>query len=102
MPLWVFFVPVIILVSFRNFPWGWAAFFIFASSFCQIILRSWNVLPVLSLSSLEKAVGCVWTVSSFFIIEGQIIWGFVALGIEACLMALAYRRNLQIGDIWGI
>jgi hypothetical protein len=118
-------VPVIILVSFRNLPWGWATFFVFASSLCQVILHSWNVLSILLLAALENAArlgnksqnfmrdervlascefisGCVWTIGSFLILEGQIILGFVALVIEACVMAIAYRRNLQLGDIWGI
>jgi uncharacterized membrane protein len=44
----------------------------------------------------------IWAICPFLMFIGQTAWGLFVLGLEVCLLALAYRRNHQIGDIWGI
>jgi hypothetical protein len=43
---------------------------------------------------------CLWAAAPSLIFMGQTLWGLLALGLEVGLMAIAYRRNNQIGDIW--
>jgi hypothetical protein len=121
-PLWILFLPIIIIAGLIGGSWGWILFFAFVVPLSQVILRSWNTLPA-SVASQEiplhsakttdfgrdlllafcELFSCfIWATCLILMLEGQTLWGLFALGIEACLMALAYRRNLQIGDIWGI
>jgi hypothetical protein len=116
-------LPIIILVSAMGQPWGWVLFFVIIAPLCQVILRSWNTVPDQSFS-LKNELFCstksakiyrdfgvflleflslfIWTICLFLILIEQNLWGCFALGLESCLIALAYRRNLQLGDIWGI
>lgn len=124
-PFWFSCLPIIVLALAMHKPWGWITFFMFFSPLCQVILRSWNTSPAISLFLAQESpyqnekkyldgrdrnvlLGLeflslgILGFCAYFMFLGQIIWGCFALGLEACLVALAYRRNLQLGDIWGI
>jgi hypothetical protein len=122
-PLWILLLPIIILAGAMGQPWGWVLFFVIVAPLCQVILRSWNTVPdqsfllkneLLCSTKSEKTYRdfgvflleflslFIWTICLFLILFEQNLWGCFALGLESCLIALAYRRNLQLGDIWGI
>jgi hypothetical protein len=123
-PLWAVFLPVVVFAGVIGRSWGWVAFFVFAAPLCHVILRSWNTLPVPSIFAWEglpykgeKSIKSgrdqlllwgelfsfgIWAVCPVLMFIGQTAWGLFALSLEVCLMALAYRRNLQTGDFWGI
>jgi ABC-2 type transport system permease protein len=122
-PLWILLLPIIILVGAMGQPWGWVLFFVIIAPLCQVILRSWNTVPNQSSSLknellystksakiyrdfgvffLEFLSLSIWTICLFLILIEQNLLGCLTLGLEVCLIALAYRRNLQLGDIWEI
>ena len=123
-PLWAASFPIVLLTGVTGRSWGWVALFVVAAPLCQVMLRSWNTVPVPSYCAWEglpysgqrcRDTGrdpkvlfwcqmlslCVWAVVPFLIFLGQTLWGLLALGLEVGLMAVAYRRLHQIGDIWG-
>jgi hypothetical protein len=124
-PFWISCLPIIFLAVATHKPWEWIVFFIFFAPLCQVILRSWNIAPALSpfldrrsssqgeksffdgrdlkvLYWLELLSWIILAICFFLMLTGEILEGCFVLGLEVCLIALAYRRNLQIGDIWGI
>jgi hypothetical protein len=122
-PLWILLLPIIILVGAMGQSWGWVLFFVIVAPLCQVILRSWNTVPIPSLilqkvsSNEEKNTTygrdfrvtlCellslfIWTICLIFILMGQTLWGLTSFGLGILIMVFAYRRNLQLGDIWGI
>jgi hypothetical protein len=122
-PLWILLLPIIILAGAIGQPWGWVLFFVIIAPLCQVILRSWNTVSIPSLvlqkvfSNEQKntAYGrdfrvtlCellslfIWTICLIFILMGQTLWGLISFGLGILIMVFAYRRNLQLGDIWGI
>lgn len=122
-PLWILLLPIILLVGVMGQPWGWVLFFMIVAPLFQVILRSWNTLPVSSLVLQEASSDkgkitdygrdfritlCellslfIWTTCLLFILMGQILWGLTLFGLGILIMVFAYRRNLQLGNIWGI
>lgn len=41
-PVWVISVPLIGLLLFRHYPWGWAILLVLGASVCTALLRLWN------------------------------------------------------------
>jgi hypothetical protein len=122
-PLWATFLPIVLLTGVTGRPWGWVAFFVVAAPLCQVMLRSWNTVPAPSYCTwqglpysgqrggdygrdpqvlfwCEMLSFCLLAAAPSLIFMGQTLWGHLALGLEMGLMAIAYRRILQIGDIW--
>jgi ABC-2 type transport system permease protein len=122
-PLWATSFPIVLLTGVTGRPWGWVALFVVAAPLCQVMLRSWNTVPVPSwcawdglpysgqrcgdygrdlrvLFWCEMLSLCLWAAALSLIFMGQTLWGLLALALEVGLMAIAYRRNNQIGDIW--
>jgi ABC-2 type transport system permease protein len=122
-PLWASSLPLVLLMAIAGQPWGWAALFVVAAPLCQVMLRSWSTVPVPSCCAwdglpysgqrgydygrdlqvlfwCEMLSLCLWAAVPSLIFMGQTLWGLLALGLEVGLMAIAYRRNNQIGDIW--
>jgi hypothetical protein len=122
-PIWITSVPLILLTGITGRPWGWVIFFLFTAPLCQVVLRSWNTLPIPSFCAWEGLPYCgergcdsgrdpqvlcwcellslcIWAVAPCLIFMGQTLWGLLALGLEVGLVAIAYRRILHIGDVW--
>ncbi len=111
-PVWVLAVPLIALLLFRHYPWGWALLLVLGASSCTVLLRRWNAEfgpatglkkrrqhssrdPVLR--ALELLNYLAWFALGVGLNMSMPVLLYASLATIVGLMAVAYLRNRALG-----
>jgi ABC-2 type transport system permease protein len=111
-PVWVISVPLIALLLFRHYPWGWAMLLVLGASICTALLRLWNAefIPPTAmkkrrqnpsrdpvLSALEWVSYIAWFVLGVALNVSIARLIYISLGVVVGMMVVAYFRNRALG-----